>query len=62
MAIHSSNFGVTRLTKEDSRKFIQQVKYGRPNQAAAASLKNGQKLLREISTQGFAKVKSKASR
>lgn len=62
MAIHSSNFGVTRLTKEDSRKFIQQVRYGRPNQAAAASLKNGQKLLREISAQGFATVKSKAPR
>lgn len=62
MAIRSSNFGATRLTKEDSAKFAKQVKYGRPNRAAMTSLKNGQKLLQELRTHGFATVKSKSSR
>ena len=62
MAIHSSNFGVTRLTNEDSKKFVKQVTYGRPSQAATNSLRNGQKLLRELRDNGFAKVKSKSSR
>ena len=62
MAIDSSNFGVTHLTNEDSKKFIKQVTYGRPNPAAAISLRNGQKLLRGIRDHGFASVKSKTSR
>jgi hypothetical protein len=62
MAIRSSNFGATRLTKEDSAKFAKQVRYGRPNQAAVASLKNGQKLLEELRARGFATVKSMPSR
>lgn len=62
MAIRSSNFGATRLTKEDSAKFARQVKYGRPNRAAVASLENGQRLLEELRTHGFATVKSKTSR
>jgi hypothetical protein len=61
MAIHSSNFGLTKLTKEDSAKFIKQVRHGRPSHAASASLKNGQKLLRELRTHGFVTVKSSAS-
>ena len=50
---------MTILTKEDSKKFINQVTYGHPNKAAKISLKNGKKLLREIYDNGFARVKFK---
>jgi hypothetical protein len=62
MAIHSSNFGVTTVTKEDATRFHRQVVYGRPSKSAVASLKEGKKLLQSIQTRGFARVKPKSSR
>jgi len=62
MAIHSSKFGVTRLTKDDATRFHRQVTYGRPSKSAAASLKEGKKLLQAIQLHGLAHIKSKSSR
>jgi hypothetical protein len=62
MAIHSSNFGITKLTKEDAKQFHRQVAHGRPGKAAIASLKEGRKLLKEIQIKGFARITPKFAR
>lgn len=58
MSVHSTFFGVTRLTDEDSRKFRRQVAYGRPSKAAVASLKRGKVMLRAADSKGRVKIKS----
>jgi hypothetical protein len=55
MSIKSSAFGVTKLTNKDSKKFLDQVTYGRPNKAARQSLEDGRELLKKIQSQGSAK-------
>ena len=62
MAIHSTAFGVTRLTKEDSEKFRSQVTYGRPSKAAATTLKEGKILLKAMEASGSISVKIKAAK
>lgn len=37
MAIYSNPFGGVRLTGEDAKKFLRQVRYGRPNAAVKAT-------------------------
>lgn len=59
MSVHSTFFGVTKLTGEDSEKFRRQVAFGRPNSAAVASLKRGKALLRAVDTKGHVKIKVK---
>ena len=59
MSIHSSAFGVTKLTNEDSKQFLKQVTYGRPNDAARKSLANGREMLQAIQSNGSVKVKIK---
>jgi len=59
MSIQSSAFGVTKLTKQDATKFIQQVKYGRPNQAAKDALIDGRALLKTMDNKGVVQVKIK---
>ena len=59
MAVHSTFFGVTKLTGEDSEKFRRQVNYGRPSQAAQDSLKRGQALLRSMDSKGYVILKAK---
>lgn len=59
MSIQSTAFGVTKLTNEDSKQFLNQVTYGRPNDAARKSLADGRDLLKSIQAQGSAKVKAK---
>lgn len=59
MSVHSTFFGVTKLTGEDSKKFRQQVTYGRPKKAAVASLKRGKALLRAIDSNKSVEVKTK---
>lgn len=41
MAITSSNFGRTKLTADDAKKFERQVKYGRTNAAAVTTVREG---------------------
>lgn len=62
MAIHSTAFGVTKLTKQDSEKFRRQVAYGRPPEAARESLKHGEQLLKSFQKNGSVKLKLKSSR
>lgn len=58
MSVHSTFFGVTKLTDEDSDKFRRQVSFGRPSKTAVASLKRGKVLLRELNKQGHVKIKA----
>lgn len=44
MAIISNAFGRVHLTEEDAKKFERQVRYGRPNDAARESVKQGRLL------------------
>ena len=60
MSVHSTFFGVTRLTGKDAKEFRRQVRYGRPTQAAVASLKRGKALVRAISKNGHVKIKAAA--
>jgi hypothetical protein len=59
MSIHSTAFGVTKLTKEDSAKFRRQVSHGRPSKAASVSLKEGHTLLTALDKRGCVTVKVK---
>ena len=59
MAIHSTAFGVIRLTNKESEKFRRQVTYGRPSKAALATLKQGEALLKTIDKKGSVVVKAK---
>ena len=62
MAVHSTFFGVTKLTGEDSDKFRRQVTFGRPSQAAVESLQRGQALLRAMDSKGYVKIKAAKSK
>lgn len=44
MAITSSAFSRVKLTDEDAQKFERQVRYGRSNAQALASVREGRKL------------------
>lgn len=57
MAVQTSFFGVTKLTGEDSKKFRRQMTYGKPTQAAEASLARGTKMLAQLQAKGYAKTK-----
>ncbi len=61
MAIHSSNFGITKVTKDDATRLHRQLTYGRPNKSAVASLKEGKKILQAIQTYGYARITPKSS-
>lgn len=60
MSIKSSAFGGVTLTGEDAKKFMNQVKYGRPKQAAIDSAKRGSALLNEMQKTGSVRVTLKA--
>ena len=62
MSVHSTFFGVTKLTDEDSAKFRRQVTFGRPNQAAMDSLKRGKALLRAADSNGCVSIKATSKR
>jgi hypothetical protein len=59
MAVHTSFFGVTKLTGTDSTAFQRQVTYGRPTKAARAALSRGNKLVKEFQSKGYVVVKIK---
>ena len=62
MSIHSTAFGVTKLTDKDSVKFRSQVAHGRISKAAVKSLKQGRALLKTLDKHGRVKVKAKKSK
>jgi len=59
MAVHSTFFGVTKLTGQDSENFRRQATYARPNAKAIAAQKRGKALLRKANAHGVVKVKLK---
>lgn len=59
MAVQTSVFGSVRLSGKDADKFNRQVSFGRPKKAANTGLANGNKLLKEFDTKGFAVIKLK---
>ena len=59
MSVISRTFGGVRLSEGDAKKFKAQVTYGRPKQAAAASLARGQKLVKEYAKKGYVILKSR---
>lgn len=56
MSIKSDAFGRVTLTNEDARKFANQVRYGRPKQIAAESVKSGSAAVREFHRSGTLKI------
>jgi len=58
MAISTSATS-TKLTGEDARKFNNQVKFGRPSNAARDSYARGSKLLKSLQKNGAVKVTSR---
>ena len=52
MAIRSHAFGGVTLTDKDAVKFENQVRYGKPKPAAAANVKKGIELLRQMQSNG----------
>lgn len=57
MAIKSHAFGRVTLTKDDAKKFSNQVTFGRPSKAAVDSLSRGKKLVKEMGQAGDISVK-----
>lgn len=52
MSIKSNAFGRVTLTDEDAEKFKRQVIYGRPSEAAVASVKKGIQHSKEVQKSG----------
>ncbi|MCH4560360.1 hypothetical protein [Mesorhizobium jarvisii] len=61
MSIKSSAFGGVTLTGEDAKKFLNQVRYGRPKAAATASAKRGSAMLSQMQKSGSVSVTIKKS-
>jgi len=59
MSVKSTVFGSIRLTGRDSEKFVKQVTHGRPKQAAKDAYMEGKSLAKQMSTKGYAEIKSK---
>ena len=52
MSIKSTAFGGVTLTGDDAKKFLNQVRYGRPNTAASESAKRGSTMVTAIQKSG----------
>ena len=52
MAIESNSFGRVTLTGGDARKFLNQVTFGKPKQAATDSVKRGVEMSRAMRDNG----------
>ena len=59
MSIRSSTFGSVRLSGEDARKFIAQVKYGRPKNIPEADIKRARAAVAAFVRDGYAPIKLK---
>jgi hypothetical protein len=58
VSVHSTFFGVTRLTGKDAKEFRREMRYGRPSKEAVASLKRGEALVRVFEKKGYVKIKA----
>lgn len=61
MAVHSDTFGGLHLTGEDAEKFRRQVRYGRPSEAAKASVKRAREMAAEMTRNGFVRIDKSAA-
>ena len=59
MSVHSTFFGVTKLTGKDAENFRRQAAYGRPNENAIASHRRAKALLRAVDAKGQVRIKAK---
>ena len=59
MSVKSTAFGGITLTGEDAKKFVNQVKFGRPSKAAIEGVRRGDELLKEYKEKGYVKVSVK---
>jgi hypothetical protein len=57
MAIISHAFGRVTLTKDDARKFQNQVRHGKPKAAAHTSVAAGSRLAKEMREMGMVRIK-----
>ncbi len=62
MAVKSTVFGGVRLSGSGAKKFQDQVRYGRPKQAASASAERGSQLRAEMNAHGHAVVRARKIR
>lgn len=60
MSVSSSTFGAVRLTKDDARKFRNQVTHGHAKPAAVESCARGKEAAQEYVNKGFAVLQKRA--
>jgi hypothetical protein len=58
MAVYSNTFGGLVLTGDEAKKFRNQVRYGRPNQAAKDAVRRGMAMAEQLRANGYIKVDS----
>jgi hypothetical protein len=56
MAVQSGNFGGLRLTGDDAKKFVNQVRHANKNRVAAQVLNQGSKTAAKLVRDGFVKL------
>ena len=59
MSIRTSILGGVTLSGEDARKFVNQVRYGRPSKAAIQAFKNSKGMAAELREKGYVTMPKK---
>jgi hypothetical protein len=58
MSIQTSTFGALRLSGEDARKFKNQLRYGRPKEAAKGAAARGKVMMAQFQKKGYVLVRA----
>ena len=53
MSVKTSTFGGIYLSGEDAKKFVTQVRHGRPKQAAKDAARQGKVMVDEFNSKGY---------
>ncbi|MEJ1381605.1 MAG: hypothetical protein RPT95_11700 [Candidatus Sedimenticola sp. (ex Thyasira tokunagai)] len=56
MSVKTTVFGGVRLSGEDAEKFMRQVTYGRPKEAAKEAYASGKAAVAEMNKKGYATI------
>ena len=56
MSVKTTTFGGVHLSGEDARKFLNQVRYGRPKQAAKDACAHGLPMVKEFMEKGYSTI------
>jgi len=59
MSVKTSTFGGVRLSGEEADKFVKQVTYGRPKQAAQDAAARGNKMVSEYTATGHVTIRAR---